>query len=81
MIQEISENVAKHYKVLDEILKDKCLELPFHLDGPEYTDYCENILKPFKQAMIDMMELAADEEDFEKALAIQLFLKDRMAKF
>lgn len=78
---EIFENVQKHYKVLDEIFKDKCLELPFHLDGPEYTAYCETILKPFKQAMIDMMELAADEEDFEKALAIQIFLKNRMANY
>ena len=78
---EIFENVQKHYKVLDEIFKDKCLELPFHRDGPEYTAYCETILKPFKQAMIDMMELAADEEDFEKALAIQIFLKNRMANY
>lgn len=78
MTPEVFHRVKDHYDELEETFRDKCLELPFHLDGEEYTEYCQLILKPFKDALLVRMVDAADEEDFAKALAIQRFIRDRM---
>jgi len=78
MTPEVFHKVKAHYNELEEIFQDKCLDLPFHLDGAEYTEYVLMVLKPFKDALLVRMVDAADEEDFEKALAIQRFIRDRM---
>lgn len=81
MNPETFHRVKDHYEELEGFLRDKCIELPFHLDGPEYDQYCYMMLHPFKEALQAMMLAAAEEENFERALAIQRFIQDRLGNY
>lgn len=75
------EMLQNYYKNLEEALQAVCTGLPFHLDGPEYDVYCYMILHPFRLEIQKQMLEAAEVEDFEKALACQRFIRDRLSKY
>lgn len=81
MNPEAFHKVQAHYDMLEETFRDKCLELPFHLDGQDYDNYCYIVLHPFKESLLAIMESAAEDEDFERALAIKMFVEERLKAY
>jgi hypothetical protein len=81
MIPEIYYLIKDHYDQLEEQLADLVSGMPVRAGDPDFEPLLDWTLSAFKASLRVMMQTVAEQEDFEQALAIQRFMKDRLGKY